>query len=230
MLVEGDAFVVDVMFDPGALYEQGSGKADEYLRRLAAGADGGRKREGAPAAPSMQQGLTGRMLRPSWHVEPWEIEFDRRDRAGRGGFGEVFQGCWAGQPTAVKEVRDANPTDGDVSDFILEISLLSRLSHPNIIRFWRGCVDLRGGHRTLLLVTEWMDRGVLSQLLHESQEPNLKTGEIHVLATGIGLGIQYLHHVKILHLDLKSPNVLLNSYWQPKLCDFGLAKLREHGI
>lgn len=45
----------------------------------------------------------GRMLRPSWHVEPWEVDFDRRDRAGRGGFGEVFVGHWAGQQAAVKE-------------------------------------------------------------------------------------------------------------------------------
>lgn len=43
------------------------------------------------------------MLRPSWHVEPWEVDFDRRDRAGRGGFGEVFVGHWAGQQAAVKE-------------------------------------------------------------------------------------------------------------------------------
>lgn len=240
LIIDGEPFVLDVMFDPGALYTEGSGKASEYLRRLrhpeetalvGAGAGivgaGGRKHDNTPAAPSVQQNLGGRMVRPSWHVEPWEIEFDRRDRAGRGGFGEVFQGTWAGQPAAVKEVRDANPTDGDVCDFILEISLLSRLSHPNVIRFWRGCVDLRTGHRTLFLVTEWSDRGVLSSLLHESQEPNLTIGQMQVLAVGIGLGVAYLHDVKILHLDLKSPNVLLNSSWHPKLCDFGLAKLRE---
>ncbi|CAE8596470.1 unnamed protein product, partial [Polarella glacialis] len=136
--VEGEAFVVDVMFEPGALYEDGSGKAEEYLRRLKEECAGGTSaaddfggRRSAAAAPSLQQNLGGRMLRPSWHVEPWEIEFDRRDRAGRGGFGEVFQGSWAGQQIAVKEVRDASPTDSDVCDFVLEISLLSRLSHPN---------------------------------------------------------------------------------------------------
>jgi len=236
VLVEGEPFVVDVMFDPGALYEENSGKASEYLRRLqqesrdsssSSGTSVPSRRSQSVAAPSVQQNLGGRMLRPSWHVEPWEVEFDRRDRAGRGGFGEVFHGGWAGQMVAVKEVRDASPTDGDICDFILEISLLSRLSHPNVIRFWRGCVDLRGGHRTLLLVTEWMDRGVLSSLLHESQEPNLTFGQTLALAAGIARGIAYLHHVKILHLDLKSPNVLLNSAFQPKLCDFGLAKLRE---
>jgi len=231
--VDGEAFVVDVMFDPGALYEEGSGKAAEYLKRLrhqvadASGSAASGRRRDSKLAPSMEQKLSGRMLRASWHVEPWEIEFDRRDRAGRGGFGEVFQGTWAGQPVAVKEVRDANPTDGDVCDFILEISLLSRLSHPNVIRFWRGCIDLRGSHRTLLMVTEWMDRGVLSAYLHESQEPNLTLEQAQVLASGIGRGVAHLHQVRVLHLDLKSPNVLLNSLWEVKLCDFGLAKLRQ---
>ena len=65
-------------------------------------------------SPSEHPG--GRMLRPSWHVEPWEVDFDRRDRAGRGGFGEVFVGHWAGQQAAVKEaLLDAffgNPLEG----------------------------------------------------------------------------------------------------------------------
>ncbi|CAE8652958.1 unnamed protein product, partial [Polarella glacialis] len=74
---------------------------------------------------------------------------------------------------------------------------------------------------------EWVDRGVLSGLLHESQEPSLTIPQAMCLGTGIGRGVEYLHHVKILHLDLKSPNVLLNSSWQCKLCDFGLAKIRE---
>eukprot|EP00927_Polykrikos_kofoidii_P015904 TRINITY_DN1712_c0_g4_i1.p1 TRINITY_DN1712_c0_g4~~TRINITY_DN1712_c0_g4_i1.p1 ORF type:complete len:1097 (+),score=221.02 TRINITY_DN1712_c0_g4_i1:195-3485(+) len=255
VLIDGEPFVVDVMFDPGALYEHNSSKAAEYIRRLESEHSGQTKavstsivsvegiagRRAMPrasggiavggtsgaTAPSMQQNLDGRMVRPSWHVEPWEVEFDRRDRAGRGGFGEVFKGVWAGQPVAVKEVRDASPTDGDVCDFILEISLLSRLSHPNVVRFWRGCADVRSCRRTLILVTEWMDRGVLSSLLHESQEPALSFGQVTVLAMGIGRGIAFLHQVKILHLDLKSPNVLLDSTWQTKLCDFGLAKLRE---
>eukprot|EP00913_Durusdinium_trenchii_P007131 g6706.t1 len=89
--VDGDHYVVDVIFEPGALYEEGSGKAGEYLRRL-------------------------------------ESEGE-----------DVFQGTWAGQPVAVKEVRDASPTDADVCDFVLEISLLSRLSHPNLGR--RGSVS-----------------------------------------------------------------------------------------
>lgn len=218
--VDGSSYVVDVVFDPGALYEEDSPRAAEYLARL-------RQQGSSSAAPSAQESMKGRMVRPPWHVEPWELEFERSDRAGRGGFGEVFRGTWAGQHVAVKEVRDTSPTDGEVCNFILEIALLSTLSHPNIVRFWRGCVDLRGGHRTLLLITEWMDRGVLSELLHEDQDTVLSRDQCYVIASMVARGAGYLHEVGVLHLDLKSPNVLLNSCFQVKLCDFGLAKIRE---
>lgn len=218
--VENETYVLDIIFEPGALYEDNSKKAKDYLSRC--------QQAGKNAvAPSGQQGLDGKMPRPSWHVEPWEANYDRKDRAGRGGFGEVFRGQWAGMPVAIKEVRDTNPTDDEVCDFILEISLLSGLSHPNIVRFFRGCVDLRGGTRTLLLITEWMDRGVLSGLIHEAQEPVLTMGQNLVVALGVARGMAYLHDVGILHLDLKSPNVLLSSHWATKLCDFGLAKMKE---
>jgi len=234
----GARYVVDVVIDPGAMYEEDSVRTAEYLSLLAHQGHGDSKMgaEGRKSGvrncvlvtpPPSQQNVQGRMARPAWHVEPWEMEFDRRDRVGRGGFGEVFCGTWAGQQVAVKEVQDANPTDGEVCDFVLEISLLSGLSHPNIVRFWRGCVDLRRGSRTLLLVTEWMDCGTLSALLHEAQEPVLSVKESLVLALSVARGVAYLHDVGILHLDLKSPNVLLNSSFHAKLCDFGLAKVRE---
>lgn len=78
-------YVVDVLFDPGALYEQHSAKAQEYHRLLldseaACAAATGEKRT-APAAPSSRKELGGYMPRPSWHVEPWELEIQRGDRA-----------------------------------------------------------------------------------------------------------------------------------------------------
>jgi len=221
--IDGVNYVVDVVLDPGAMYEEDSARATEYTSRLK------QVRPSKAAAPSLADNLQGRMARPPWHVEPWEVEFSRGDRAGRGGFGEVFRGRWAGQSVAVKEVKDTSPTDGDVCEFVLEISLLSGLSHPNIVRFWRGCVDMRRGSRTLLLVTEFMDRGILSDLLHgETPGPELDEGQSWVICQGTARGIGYLHQVGVLHLDLKSPNVLLNSHFQCKLCDFGLSKVTEH--
>lgn len=67
-----------------------------------------------------------------------------------------------------------DPTDHDVLDFILEIALLSKLNHPNIMRFWRGCAEISGGRRSLLLVTEFVEKGGLSTLLHGHGGPRLE--------------------------------------------------------
>ncbi|CAE7587994.1 SIS8 [Symbiodinium sp. CCMP2456] len=153
-------------------------------------------------------------------------------RIGRGGFGEVFHGRWAGVRVAVKEMKDSSraPSDADVVEFLLEIAMLSQLNHPNIVRFWRGSTEMHSGSRSLLMVTEYIKQGGLSRLLHGHGGPALPDpltlGQSLSFALDVARGVQYLHGQRILHLDLKSPNVLCAPVWTAKLCDFGLAKMR----
>eukprot|EP00434_Breviolum_minutum_P005147 symbB.v1.2.004539.t1/scaffold256.1/size249868/10 len=226
--------VVDLIFDPGALYEETSPKAQEQLvvLRNARGVffGGAYKRlltleNGNVEAPSGRRDLAGYMPRPPWHVEAWELEISRDQRIGRGGFGEVFHGRWAGVRVAVKEMKDNVPNDGDVMDFFLEIAMLSQLNHPNIVRFWRGSTEMRSGKakgsRSLLMVTEYIKQGGLSRLLHGHGGPALPNPLTLPQALSFGLdvarGVQYLHSQRILHLDLKSPNVLCAPLWTAKL-------------
>ncbi|CAE7465806.1 SIS8 [Symbiodinium sp. CCMP2592] len=222
--------VVDLLFDPGALYEDPSTRAQEYRRLLVSVCHGRSLKEAMP--PSSRTDLSGQMPRPPWHVEPWELEISRGDRIGRGGFGEVFHGRWAGVRVAVKEMKDSSraPSDADVVDFLLEIAMLSQLNHPNIVRFWRGSTEMHSGSRSLLMVTEYIKQGGLSRLLHGHGGPALPDpltlGQSLSFALDVARGVQYLHGQRILHLDLKSPNVLCAPVWTAKLCDFGLAKMR----
>lgn len=224
--LNGTDFVVDVLLDPGALYEAGSAKHLEYVR-LADPFN----RSDRFATISGREDLRGRVPRPIWHVEPKSLLCGRAsgDTLGRGGFGEVFKGIWEGTAVAIKVVKVKNPTDLEVLDFLLEIALLARLSHPNVMRFWRGCVELDEGRRSLLLVTEFAERGGLSSLLHghggRKLESVLSFQQNLWLSLGIAQGTHYLHACKVLHLDLKSPNVLIDNSWEPKICDFGLAKI-----
>lgn len=225
VLLDETGFVVDLLHDPGALYEAGSAKQQEYVKLLGLGFGG------LEGTLSVQKEFPGRVPRPPWHVEAWELAYgrDMKDFLGKGGFGEVLKGTWADSVVAIKVIKDKNPTDYDVLDFVLEIALLSRLNHPNVMRFWRGCAMLSGGQRSLLMVTEYIERGGLSGVLHGHGGPRLKQDfsipQVLVLAMGIARGMQYLHSCHVLHLDLKSPNVLIDSDWTPKLCDFGLAKI-----
>lgn len=225
--LNGAEFIVDVLLDPGALYEAGSAKHQEYVRL----ADPGHLNATRFDTISCRADLRGLVPRPCWHVEPKDLLCGRNsgDTLGRGGFGEVFRGIWQGGTVAVKVVKVKEPTDYEVLDFLLEIALLARLSHPNVMRFWRGCVELDEGRRSLLLVTEFVERGGLSSLLHGYGGRKLTTvlsmQQNLWLAFGIAQGTHYLHACKVLHLDLKSPNVLIDSSWVPKICDFGLAKI-----
>lgn len=218
-------YVVDLMHEPGALYEAGSQKQQEYVRLLEPGFSK------LQNTLSTQQTLGGKVPRPPWHVEPADLIYKRDDksRLGKGGFGEVFRGTWADSVVAIKVVTAGSPTDYDVLDFILEIALLSKLSHPNVMRFWRGCAEVSNGKRSLLMVTENIDKGGLSGILHGHGGPRFHADfslpQVLVLVSGIARGMQYLHSCNVLHLDLKSPNVLVDSSWTLKLCDFGLAKI-----
>mmetsp|Transcript_37618 Transcript_37618/g.70280 ORF Transcript_37618/g.70280 Transcript_37618/m.70280 type:complete len:676 (+) Transcript_37618:178-2205(+) len=227
VIFDGVSYVLDLMHEPGAMYEAGTQKQEEYIRWLDNGAS-----ETHTVTISMRQELAGRVPRPNWHVETSDVVCPRKDEdlLGKGGFGQVFKGTWAGATVAIKVVRDKQPTDYDVLNFILEIALLSRLNHPNVMRFWRGCAEFAtGGHRNLLMVTEHIEKGGLSTLLHGHGGPKLPEAltlpQAVWLSLGIARGMQYLHACKVLHLDLKSPNVLIDGDWLPKLCDFGLAKI-----
>eukprot|EP00927_Polykrikos_kofoidii_P001572 TRINITY_DN10599_c0_g1_i1.p1 TRINITY_DN10599_c0_g1~~TRINITY_DN10599_c0_g1_i1.p1 ORF type:complete len:761 (+),score=104.58 TRINITY_DN10599_c0_g1_i1:188-2470(+) len=246
------SYVLDLIHDPGALYESGSPKQLEYVKFLSASAQAGVAAARVPLCA--REDLLGRVPRPPWHVEASDLTctWADQDRLGKGGFGEVFRGTWAGETVALKVVAEKAATDYDTLEFVLEIALLARLSHPNVIRLWRGgCAgphkvsaddrgaDCRtspfpGSRRPLVMVLEHVDRGSLSALLHGHggralPEP-LVFDQTLVLAVGIVRGMCYLHACKVLHLDLKSPNILVGNDWTPKLCDFGLAKIRDLDI
>lgn len=230
VFLDGDPFVVDVVLDPGALYEAGSAKHHEYIRLLDPGDDNASNHSFLTTITANQE-LRGKVPRPTWHVEPWALQSGRgeKETLGKGGFGEVFKGVWEGVQVAIKVVKVKDPTDYEVLDFILEIALLARLNHPNVMRFWRGCAEVDDGRRSLLLVTEFVDRGGLSSLLHgyggRKLQSKLTMQQNLWLSMGIARGTYYLHACKVLHLDMKSPNVLVNGDWTPKICDFGLAKI-----
>lgn len=74
------------------------------------------------------------------------------------------------------------------------------------------------------MVTEFMDEGSLFDHIHK-HKTNLDDERAILIVEDIALGMAYLHGRKVLHCDLKSSNVLIDSNWNVKLCDFGLSKI-----
>ncbi|KAJ8749296.1 hypothetical protein K2173_018778 [Erythroxylum novogranatense] len=168
---------------------------------------------------------------PMFHNKPllpfqeWNIDFSEvtvGTRVGIGFFGEVFRGVWNGTDVAIKVFLEQDLTAENMEDFCNEISILSRLRHPNVILFLGACTK----PPRLSMVTEYMEMGSLYYLIHLSdQKKRLSWRRRLKMLRDICRGLMCIHRMKIVHRDLKSANCLVNKHWTVKICDFGLSRI-----
>ncbi|KAK7317232.1 hypothetical protein RJT34_01283 [Clitoria ternatea] len=148
---------------------------------------------------------------------------DEDDVVGSGGFGTVYRMVMNDCGTfAVKRIDRSR--EGSDQGFERELEILGSIKHINL-------VNLRGYCRlpsTKLLIYDYLAMGSLDDLLHENTEQSLNWSTRLKIALGSARGLAYLHHdcsPKIVHRDIKSSNILLDEYMEPRVSDFGLAKL-----
>ncbi|KAG9134449.1 hypothetical protein Leryth_019696 [Lithospermum erythrorhizon] len=153
--------------------------------------------------------------------------FDPANKIGEGGFGSVYKGCLAdGTIIAVKQLSSKSKQGN--REFINEIGMISALQHPNLVKLYGCCIE---GNQ-LLLIYEYMENNSLARALFGPEEfqINLDWKTRRHICIGIARGLAYLHEesrLKIVHRDIKATNVLLDKNLDPKISDFGLAKLDE---
>ncbi|KAJ0666270.1 putative glycerophosphodiester phosphodiesterase, protein kinase RLK-Pelle-LRK10L-2 family [Helianthus annuus] len=148
-------------------------------------------------------------------------------KLGGGGYGTVYQGKLSdGRLVAVKVLNSSKATG---KEFINEVASIGRISHINIVSLLGFCSD---NHKRALIY-EFMSNGSLEKFLHSDHDSHkssirLEVMKLYEVALGIARGLDYLHrgcNPRILHLDIKPPNILLDDDFCPKIADFGLAKL-----
>ncbi|XP_065878574.1 probable leucine-rich repeat receptor-like serine/threonine-protein kinase At3g14840 [Euphorbia lathyris] len=153
--------------------------------------------------------------------------FDPANKIGEGGFGAVFKGKLSdGTTVAVKQLSSKSKQGN--REFVTEIGMISGLEHPNLVKLYGCCVE----GKQLLLVYEYMENNSVQHVLFGEKE-----GQVHLdwptrqkICIGIAKGLAFLHDesaIKIVHRDIKTSNVLLDKNLNPKISDFGLAKLDE---
>lgn len=163
--------------------------------------------------------------KPLLPFDEWNIDFSELTvgtRVGIGFFGEVFRGIWNGTDVAIKVFLEQDLTAENMEDFCNEISILSRLRHPNVILFLGACTQ----PPRLSMITEYMEMGSLYFLIHSSgQKKKLSWRRKLKMLRDICRGLMCIHRMKIVHRDLKSANCLVNKHWTVKICDFGLSRM-----
>ncbi|KAJ0969091.1 hypothetical protein J5N97_021968 [Dioscorea zingiberensis] len=150
---------------------------------------------------------------------------------GEGGFGRVYKG-WVEEKTlnpaksgvgivvAIKKLN-AESLQG-FEQWQSEINFLGRLSHPNLVKLLGYCWE----DKELLLVYEFMVKGSLENHLFRRNSAPLSWSIRLKIALGAARGLAFLHasEKQIIYRDFKASNILLDSNYNPKLSDFGLAK------
>ncbi|TYJ03699.1 hypothetical protein E1A91_A12G046200v1 [Gossypium mustelinum] len=147
---------------------------------------------------------------------------------GRGGAGIVYHGKMPnGTEIAVKKLLGFGTSNHD-HGFRAEIQTLGNIRHRNIVRLLAFCSN----KETNLLVYEYMSNGSLGEVLHGKKGAFLGWNLRCKIAAEAAKGLCYLHHdcsPLIVHRDVKSNNILLNSTFEAHVADFGLAKFLIDG-
>ncbi|XP_059433210.1 L-type lectin-domain containing receptor kinase S.4-like [Corylus avellana] len=148
---------------------------------------------------------------------------------GVGGFGRVYRGTLANSDTQVAVKRTSHGSKQGMREFVSEVASIGCLRHRYLIQLLGWC----SRRNDLLLVYEFMPNGSLDKHLFDEPKTILSWEQRLRILKNVASGLSYLHeesHRKILHRDIKAGNVLLDSEFNGKLGDFGLAKLYEHGL
>ncbi|KAI5684410.1 hypothetical protein M9H77_05638 [Catharanthus roseus] len=146
---------------------------------------------------------------------------------GKGGAGIVYKGVMPnGEQVAVKRLPAMSRGSSHDHGFNAEIQTLGRIRHRHIVRLLGFCSN----HETNLLVYEYMPNGSLGEMLHGKKGGHLHWDTRYKIALEAAKGLCYLHHdcsPLIVHRDVKSNNILLDSNFEAHVADFGLAKFLQ---
>jgi serine/threonine protein kinase len=152
--------------------------------------------------------------------------FSEEEKLGQGGFGGVYRGFLRDSNSFVAVKRVSKGSKQGIKEYASEVKIISQLRHRNLVQLIGWCHE-RG---ELLLVYEFMPNGSLDSYLF-TKKSLLIWATRYKVAQGLASALLYLHEEWeqcVVHRDIKSSNIMLDSNFNAKLGDFGLARLVDH--
>ncbi|BFI24607.1 hypothetical protein AXG93_154s1820 [Marchantia polymorpha subsp. ruderalis] len=154
--------------------------------------------------------------------------FNSKYVVGEGGFGTVYKGVLkdTGSPVAIK--RLSQYARQGAREFMAEVKIISQLRHRNLVQLLGWCLE----KDELILVYEFMPNGDLDDLIYaDKPKCDLTWKQRYNILCGVATALVYLHEEweqRVVHRDVKTSNVMLDSALNARLGDFGLARLSAH--
>ncbi|KAG6709057.1 hypothetical protein I3843_06G107600 [Carya illinoinensis] len=159
--------------------------------------------------------------------------FHESMKLGEGGFGIVYKGILNAKDHGIaSEIAVKRFSRDDIKskdDFLAELTIIHRLRHKHLVRLVGWCY----AKGKLLLLYDFMPNGSLDEQLYEGSNQNTLNWECRSrILAGVASALHYLHNEydqKVVHRDLKASNILLDSDYNARLGDFGLARALDNG-
>ncbi|KAK2906635.1 hypothetical protein Q8A67_005620 [Cirrhinus molitorella] len=166
-----------------------------------------KKKEGTKSAET-------KLLKSGWLLDLSKLTLG--EAIGQGEFGAVFEGEYAGQRVAVKNIK----CDVTAQAFLEETSVMTNLHHKNLVRLLGVIL-----HNGLHIVTELMTKGNLVNYLRTRGRFAVSVTQLLRFSLDVCEGMEHLESKKLLHRDLAARNILVSEDGVAKISDFGLAKV-----
>ncbi|KAL6727940.1 hypothetical protein Aduo_009772 [Ancylostoma duodenale] len=158
-------------------------------------------------------------LPPMFHLSLADIDF--QEAIGSGSFGKVYKGSYRGKIVAIKRYRAAvYGCKSEVEMLCREVSILSKLAHPNVVCFVGAVLD---DPSQFAIITEFVSNGSLFSLLHEQKRVLDPPFRLRI-SYDVAQGMRYLHESAakpVIHRDLNSHNILIHLDGRAVVADFG---------
>ncbi|KGN49231.1 serine/threonine/tyrosine-protein kinase HT1 [Cucumis sativus] len=161
-------------------------------------------------------------------ADDWTVDLSKLFvglRFAHGAHSRLYHGKYNDEPVAVKIIRVPDDDENGTlaarleKQFTREVTLLSRLYHPNVIKFVAACRN----PPVYCVITEYLSQGSLRAYLHKLEHQSLPLQKLIKFALDVARGMEYLHSQGVIHRDLKPENVLIDEDMHLKIADFGIA-------